>query len=151
MTLLKNKHQLLYRRRELRKRQTKHEDILWQLIRNRKLGVKFRRQYSMGSYILDFFCPEIKLVIEVDGVNHDLKDSIMYDKERTQYLEILGCQILRFKNKELEENSQEVLLKMKGFINPLLVKERVGWGEFFGLDELLHFLYKERVGWGKVR
>ncbi len=80
----------------------------------------------MGGYVLDFFCPEIKLVIEVDGTSHDRKDDIIYDKERTKYLEILGCQILRFKNKELEEDSQEVLLKIKESINPLLNKERVG-------------------------
>lgn len=115
MTLLKNKSQLLPRRRELRKNQTKHEEILWQQIRNRKFGIKFRRQYSIGGYVLDFYCPEIKLVIELDGEQHSKKENFLYDKERTEYLKILGCNVLRFKNVELEKNIEEVLVKIKEF------------------------------------
>lgn len=115
MTILKNKSQLLYRRRELRKKQTKHEEILWKHIRNRKLGVKFRRQYSVGGYVLDFYCPEIKLVIELDGVQHYKKENFLYDKDRTEYLRILGFNVLRFKNTEIEKNLEKVLSKIKRF------------------------------------
>ncbi|HNW71922.1 MAG TPA: endonuclease domain-containing protein [Candidatus Paceibacterota bacterium] len=86
MTLLKNKSRLCSRRRELRRKQTKQEGLLWKSIRNRNLGVKFRRQYSIGGYILDFYCPEIKLVIEIDGSGHNAREEILYDKQRTEYL-----------------------------------------------------------------
>ena len=116
MTILKNKSQLLFRRRELRRKQTKQEEILWECLRNRKMGIKFKRQYSIGGYVLDFYCPEIKLVIELDGRQHLEKENYLYDKERTDYLEILDCRVLRFKNKELENNLNKVLLKIKEFI-----------------------------------
>jgi len=115
MTILKNKSKLLPRRRELRKEQTKQEKILWEAIRNRKLGFKFRRQYSIGGYVLDFYCPEIKLGIELDGMQHSQKDNKLYDKERTSYLEVLGCKILRFKNKEINKNLKNMLSKIKEF------------------------------------
>jgi very-short-patch-repair endonuclease len=115
MTLLKNKSKLLPRRRELRRKQTKQEEILWQLIRNRKLGVKFRRQYSIGGYVLDFYCPELKLVIEIDGNQHLKQEGILYDKKRTDFLRVLDCKILRFRNIELEENLEKVLSKIKEF------------------------------------
>ena len=115
MTLLKNKSQLLFRRRELRKKQTKQEEILWQYIRNRKLGVKFKRQYSVGGYVLDFYCPEIKLVIEIDGIQHLRKEEFLYDEERTDFLRILGCTVLRFKNIEVEKNLEKVLSRIKEF------------------------------------
>ncbi|MCX6751568.1 MAG: endonuclease domain-containing protein [Candidatus Nomurabacteria bacterium] len=116
MTILKNKSQLLYRRKELRKNQTKQEEILWKCIRNRKLGVKFRRQYSVGGYVLDFYCPEIKLVIEIDGIQHSRKEEVLYDQERTEYLEVLDCNVLRFKNIEIEKNLERVLSKIKEFL-----------------------------------
>lgn len=120
MTILKNKNKFLARRRELRKEQTSEEKILWQAVRNRKLGFKFRRQYSVGGYILDFYCPEIKLAIELDGSQHFEKENLLYDQDRTNFLQILGCTILRFKNKEINENLKEVLSKiMKFFPSPL--------------------------------
>ena len=72
------------RRRELRKNQTEAEKLLWNKIRNRQLNnFKFYRQYSAGPYILDFFCPEIRLAIELDGEEH--KDRREYDKERENF------------------------------------------------------------------
>jgi very-short-patch-repair endonuclease len=115
MTILKNKPQLLFRRRELRKRQTKQEEILWEHIRNHKLGIKFKRQYSVGGYVLDFYCPELKLAIEIDGSQHLRKEEILYDEERTEFLQILGCSVLRFKNIEVDKNLEKVLLRIKEF------------------------------------
>ncbi|OGI65562.1 hypothetical protein A3A95_02790 [Candidatus Nomurabacteria bacterium RIFCSPLOWO2_01_FULL_39_18] len=123
MTLLKNKSKLLPRRRELRKNQTKHEEILWEHIRNRKLGFKFKRQYSIGGYVLDFYCPKIKLAIELDGNQHLEKENFLYDEDRTNFLKVLDCKVLRIRNLELETNLKEVLLKIKHF-SPLLDKER---------------------------
>jgi len=120
MTLLKNKSQLLFRRRELRQEQTPEENILWHHIRNRKLGLKFRRQYSVGGYVLDFYCPEVKLAIELDGSQHSEEENLEYDKDRTYYLQILGCTVLRFKNKEINENLERVLsVIVKYFPSPL--------------------------------
>jgi len=127
MTILKNKSQLLPRRRELRRNRTKQEEVLWKHIRNRKLGLKFKRQYSMGGYVLDFFCSEIKLVIELDGNQHLIKENFIYDEDRTDFLKILGCRVLRIKNSDLENNLAKVLLEIKEF-TPLLYKER-GRGE----------------------
>jgi very-short-patch-repair endonuclease len=118
MTILKNKSKLLYRRRELRRKQTKPEEILWRCVRNRKMGIKFRRQYSVGGYVLDFYCPEIKLVIELDGEEHSKKENFLYDQDRTEYLEILGCNVLRFKNIELEKDLEKVLFKIREFLPP---------------------------------
>jgi len=115
MTIIKNKNQLLVRRRELRREQTTDEKILWEELRNRKQGFKFRRQYSIGGYILDFYCPEIKLAIELDGGHHFEKENVLYDIERTSYLEVLGCNVLRFKNAELNENLEKVLLTIRKF------------------------------------
>src|SRR3989338_10043326 len=116
MTLLKNKSKLLPRRRELRRNQTKQEEILWQKIRNRQLGFKFKMQYSIGGYILDFYCSEVKLVVELDGKQHSVKENFLYDQDRTEYLKILGCTVLRFKNEELKDNLGKVLLKIREFL-----------------------------------
>ena|SRR3989344_3509252 len=116
MTILKNRNQLLARRRELRKEQTPQEKLLWECVRNRKFGFKFRRQYSVGGYILDFYCPEIKLVIELDGEQHHEKENLLYDQERTEYLGVLGCTVLRFKNIELKENLENVILRIQEFL-----------------------------------
>jgi very-short-patch-repair endonuclease len=63
------------RRRNLRNNSTKAEQLLWEELRNKKLGVRSLRQYSIGSYVVDFYCPELKLAIEVDGAVHDSSDA----------------------------------------------------------------------------
>lgn len=99
------------RRRELRKNQTEAEEILWEKLRDRRMGnLKFRRQYSAGPYILDFFCPEIRLGIELDGEQH--KEAMEYDKERDLYLKDKNIKILRFWNKEVVNNLPQVLRKI---------------------------------------
>ncbi|MEK7669281.1 MAG: endonuclease domain-containing protein [Patescibacteria group bacterium] len=96
------------RRRELRKNQTEAEKILWQKIRNRQINnFKFHRQYSAGPYILDFFCPEIRLVIELDGEQH--KDTKEYDKERELFLKDKDINVIRFWNNEVLENIENIL------------------------------------------
>jgi very-short-patch-repair endonuclease len=102
------------RRRDLRKEQTEAEKILWDNIRNRKLnGSKFVRQYSVDPYILDFYNPEIRLAIEVDGKIHEKTDSKIYDQERSQYFKSLDIKIIRFKNEEVIENINIVLEKIR--------------------------------------
>ena len=90
------------RRRDLRKNQTKAEEKMWQMLRNRKFRrLRFVRQFSVGPYILDFYCPSIRLAIELDGQIHSKKDSQIYDQERTRYLENFNIKVVRFKNEEV--------------------------------------------------
>lgn len=103
------------RRRELRKNQTPAENALWQRLRGRKLnGLKFYRQYSIGPYILDFFCPQMRLAIELDGEQH--KDSKEYDKERDVLLRKADIQTIRFWNGEVMSEMEKVLEKIRSII-----------------------------------
>ena len=96
------------RRRELRKEQTEAEKILWLYIRNRQVSsLKFYRQYSIGPYILDFFCPKIRLAIELDGNQH--KDAKEYDIERETFLKDKNIKVIRFWNNEVLNDLENVL------------------------------------------
>lgn len=110
---IRNRASLKNRRKELRKNQTEYEKIFWQKLRNRQLNnLKFFRQYSFGAYILDFYCPEIRLAIELDGGQHLNEENQVYDKERTLYLEANRVRVLRFWNHELIKNLDGVLRKV---------------------------------------
>ena len=99
------------RRKELRNSATPQEIILWSRLNNSQLGFKFRRQQSIGNFIVDFYCPESKLVIEIDGGGHlEQKD---YDNERTEYFLNMGCKVLRFWNSEIDKNLEGVMMKIK--------------------------------------
>ena len=105
------------RRKELRNSATPQEIILWSKISNFQLGFKFRRQHSIGNYIVDFYCPEAKLVIEIDGSEH-LKQAD-YDNERTEYLLSVGCKVLRFWNNEINRNIEGVVMRIMKELEPL--------------------------------
>jgi very-short-patch-repair endonuclease len=109
--------------RELRKRETPAEAILWEQLRNRKfLGKKFLRQHPllfeyMGRrtfFIADFYCHERRLVIEVDGKNHDYQKD--YDELRTQVIDSLGISVVRVRNEDIENNIDQVLKRMRGVV-----------------------------------
>jgi len=105
-------------RRELRKNQTGAESRLWSVLRNRKLeGRKFRRQYTIGTYTVDFYCFEEKLVVELDGGSHDNVGSIIYDEKRNSYMESKGLRIIRFTNKEVYYHLEEVLNGIRQNLN----------------------------------
>ena len=94
--------------RSLRQNQTPAEKHLWNALNNKQLmGLRFRRQHPVGRFILDFYCPAQKLVIEVDGGIHDLRQE--YDAERTQEIERYGYQVLRFRNEEVLGDLEWVL------------------------------------------
>jgi very-short-patch-repair endonuclease len=94
--------------RTLRQTTTLPEVTLWQHLRNRRfIGLKFRRQYPIGSYIVDFVCLEQKLIIELDGRQH--LDQIIYDNKRTEYLEHYGFRVIRFWNHDLLAQFELVL------------------------------------------
>ena len=98
------------RRQTLRHTETEAERALWALLRSRQLeGHKFRRQHSAGPYILDFYCAEAHLAVEVDGGQHYTADGLADDAERTAYLEALGIRVLRFTNRDVLTNAEGVV------------------------------------------
>ena len=113
MRLTDNIFELIDRRRELRRKATLPEKLLWEKLRNRRLGFRFKRQYSIGGYILDFYCAEKRLIIEIDGEVHDTKEAEKYDEVRDKYFEELGYKTVRFLNREVEEDVEKVLDKIK--------------------------------------
>ena len=87
-------------RSSLRNRSTSAEAALWDILKSKNLdGRKFRRQYSIGNYIVDFCCPSEKLIIELDGDPHGEYHKIQEDENRDKYLESLGFTVLRFENR----------------------------------------------------
>ncbi|WP_320019573.1 endonuclease domain-containing protein [Labilibaculum manganireducens] len=104
------------RAKELRRNMTESEKLLWTEIRNRKLnGLKFRRQHPINIFIADFYCHEIKLVIELDGNIHDYEENKEYDEGRTAELEYLGVKVIRFTNEEVMNSMNKVLAQIKVF------------------------------------
>jgi very-short-patch-repair endonuclease len=98
------------RRRELRNNPTPAEAILWKHLQRRQLlGKKFRRQYSIGRYIVDFFCVECDLAVELDGASHFRELGAEYQGERTAFLQEMGIELIRFENKIVYENIEAVL------------------------------------------
>jgi very-short-patch-repair endonuclease len=99
--------------RHMRKEPTPAEKRLWQVVRNRRLGLfKFRRQHPFGPYILDCFCPAARLVVELDGSSHAVEEAEQRDAERTRYLEERGVLVLRVRNSELAENEDGVVTRI---------------------------------------
>ena len=98
-------------RKALRKNMTPCEGILWSKLRRGVLGVKFRRQHSIGKYIADFYCAEKKLVIELDGSQHG--EQVEYDTRRTHYFESLGIRVYRIWNGEIKTNLSGVLIAIQ--------------------------------------
>ncbi len=99
--------------RELRQESTEAEKLLWAELRNRKLNsLKFRQQHPLDKFIVDFYCNEKKLVIELDGSVHDEKINKEYDEARTAMLAGLNILVLRFRNEEVINNMNDVLKKI---------------------------------------
>jgi len=101
-------------RRHLRKDATDAERKLWSILRNRQMnGLKFFRQYSVGSYVLDFYCPEKRLALEIDGGQHGDVDSQQHDAQRDSYLKELGIRVVRFWNNDVLRNAEGVAQKIR--------------------------------------
>jgi 5-methyltetrahydrofolate--homocysteine methyltransferase len=100
--------------RKLRQEETEAEKVLWNALRGRRLnGLKFRRQHPFESTILDFFCVEHQLVVELDGSVHDLPDQFKTDEERTRFLNDRGLKVIRFRNEEVLTSLPMVLQKIR--------------------------------------
>jgi very-short-patch-repair endonuclease len=106
--MMETKHRIhpavLARAREMRQPQTPAEATLWKHLCNRKLKYKFRRQHPIDRFIVDFYCAEAKLLIEIDGGSHLQKEQMEYDQARTEYLEYLGYKVIRFTNDDVRYN-----------------------------------------------
>ena len=105
-------------RRLLRHDMTPSERMLWKHISDKQLdGWRFRRQHGFGPYVLDFYCPVLKLCIEVDGEIHQRTDVFEKDIERTSFFFINGIKVIRFTNDEIENDISDVLERIRRFIN----------------------------------
>ena len=101
-------------RKKLRNSLTPAEAKLWSLLKNGQIkSRKFRRQHSVGPYILDFYCPSERLCIELDGASHFTDGGYEYDSARTKYLDVLNICVIRFENKEVFENTEGVLEEIR--------------------------------------
>ena len=102
--------ELRARAKAMRLEPTTPEALLWSHLRNRGLGgVRWRPQYAVGGYILDFYCPAAKLAVELDGSQHGLADAVEYDRLRTEYLKAREMTVLRFRNHEVMNDTALVL------------------------------------------
>jgi very-short-patch-repair endonuclease len=117
MTNILNNKNLQSKRRNLRKKMTFAEVALWCLIKNKQLDdVRFLRQYSVGNYIVDFYTPQFKLAIELDGEGHFDEKQIFYDNKRTEFLNSLGIKVLRFENFEVIDYPQRTLDEIRKYL-----------------------------------
>ena len=102
----------------LRNRMTESELLLWDKLKSKKFhGLKFRRQHPIQTYIADFYCHKLKLIIEIDGGYHDSEEQTEIDNERTQTLEFNDIEVIRFTNEEVINNIDDVLFKIEAYIN----------------------------------
>ena len=100
-----NRHEQRDMRKDLRNYSTSAEGLMWRVLKGRQCGgYKFRRQQGIGPYILDFYCPELHLCVELDGSSHDYKFD--YDEERSAYLASQGIRVLRYQNEQVFCNPQ---------------------------------------------
>jgi len=133
MTTKKGITKLLPLRRRLRSNQTRAEQLLWAKLRSNQIhGLKFRRQHEIGSYIVDFFCPERSFAIEIDGDVHATESQQTKDLKRENYLKSLGLQVIRYTNDQVINNFDGVLEDLSSRVSkastspfPLLTKEGI--------------------------
>jgi len=117
-----NRKNLKDRRKKLRNNPTQAEAFLWGYLKNSQLeGRKFRRQTSIKNYIVDFYCPQEKLVIELDGDFHFDEKAIKDDEKRTKEIEEEGLKVIRFENQKVILNLDEVLAVIKSYFKNIQI------------------------------
>jgi very-short-patch-repair endonuclease len=103
--------------RYLRRNQTYAEGLLWKLLKSRKFdNLKFRRQHPIDNYVVDFYCKEKNVIIEIDGPLHEDEEKKIRDSIRQKYIESKGYNILRFKEKEISGNTDNFLLRLMDYL-----------------------------------
>jgi len=103
-------------RKSLRNNLTSSEAILWNYLKHSKLGEKFRRQHGIENFVLDFYCPRLRLAIELDGASHDNPQKFYYDKNRDKFLETKQVRVLRIQSKDVYKNLDGVLKEIKKYL-----------------------------------
>ena len=120
--MLRYKAQLKHKARQLRKNMTDSERVLWSRLRGKQLsGVQFYRQKPIGNFIVDFFAPKAKLVVEVDGSQHGAEGNRLKDKERDENLASRGIKVLRFDSREVLKSTDSVVNSIYRYIRRRLV------------------------------
>jgi len=115
---------ILQHAREMRHPQTPAEATIWRHLRNRNLEFKFRRQHPIERFIIDFYCAEVKLCIEIDGNTHLEQEQQKYDSARTEVLESIGCSVIRFTNNDVRYNINAVAQEILDICSVLKSKKR---------------------------
>lgn len=137
---MKPMHNLKYLkpyRNQLRNNATSAEAMLWTFLSNKKVGgFKFRRQHSIDKYIVDFYCPALKLAIELDGQIHEQPAIIEHDLERTQILHKFDIHILRFENRMVFENTEHIIEEILQYAHN---SPPYQGGGYFGLNSATYF------------
>ncbi len=114
MGIIINKNINKEKRRFLRTHMTEPEIILWsKLQKKQQFGYRFLRQYGIGSFVIDFYCPKLKLAIEIDGKSHSARTAKVYDKEREEGIKEYGLRFLRFKNEQVLFDLKNVILVIR--------------------------------------
>jgi len=122
MTKHYNKKSEQEKRRSLRNNMTYCEKIVWLHLKKRQLGYRFLRQYSVDHFVIDFYCPELKLAVELDGDVHNLPEQKEYDISRQKYLEAFGIKFIRITNEEFLSNPNKAFSKIEKKINSIVKK-----------------------------
>jgi len=112
-----NLHKFKDKRQELRNSAPKAEQMLWRYLKNSNfLNLKFRRQHGIGRYVTDFYCPELRIAVEIDGSSHFNEDTEEYDKIRTEYFKENDINVVRFTNDDVYKNINSVLEELEKII-----------------------------------
>ena len=126
MGSLYNRHEQTRFRQRLRTHGTRAELVLWLCLKERQVqGCKFRRQYGIGLFVVDFYCPELKLAIEVDGVSHEDERHQRLDQNRQRLIETLGVHFLRFSDEDVLGDADKVVQVIEAEVDRL----RIGTGQ----------------------
>lgn len=104
-------------RKDLRNHLTSAEATLWKHLKGKQLGKKFRRQHSVGNYILDFYCATDRVAVELDGAHHFTDKGLKRDEERTKYLNGLNIRVIRFENSRVFEDIEGVLRQIREILH----------------------------------
>jgi len=106
--------------RQLRNESTEAEKSLWYFLRGNKLGVKFRRQAAIGSFVVDFVCFTHRLIVELDGSQHVTEEGKSHDSQRTAWLEARGYRVIRFRNQKLDDEIHFVVEEIKRVLKEIV-------------------------------
>ena len=111
-------------RQILRRTTTPTENMLWRRLKGKQLdGLRFRQQHGYGPYVLDFYCPSLRLCIELDGNIHDEEQVRLKDEERTEFLLEQRIHVLRFRNEDMENDVEGVLERIREYINRVIINK----------------------------